>query len=82
MIKYLSTSNGTFFNDYNLLGRDGIYLSRRGKGFCGSSLANLVWQALNRRTSGRGGGKGEDSPKSWFSSLWIHLGNKPGQPQR
>jgi len=37
---------GTFFNDYNLLGRDGIHLSRRGKGIFGSRLAKLVWGAL------------------------------------
>jgi len=35
--------NGTFFNDYNLLERDGIHLSRKGKGVVGSKLANLVW---------------------------------------
>ncbi|XP_040977090.1 uncharacterized protein LOC121232754 [Aquila chrysaetos chrysaetos] len=33
--------NGTFFDDYSLLGRDGIHLSRRGKGIFGSSLAGL-----------------------------------------
>ena len=38
--------NGTFFNDYSLLGRDGIHLPRRGKGNFGSSLANLVRRAL------------------------------------
>ena len=39
--------NGTFFDDYSLLGRDGIHLSRRGKGIFGSRLANLVRRALN-----------------------------------
>jgi len=39
--------NGTFFNDYNLLGRDGIHLSSRDKGIFGSRLANLVGWALN-----------------------------------
>ena len=39
--------NGTFFNDYNLLERDGIHLSRKGKGIFGNRLANLVWRALN-----------------------------------
>ena len=39
--------NETFFDDYSLLGRDGIHLSRRGKGIFGSRLANLVRQALN-----------------------------------
>ena len=39
--------NGTFFDDYSLLGRDGIHLSRRGKGIFGSRLANLVRWALN-----------------------------------
>ena len=39
--------NGTFFNDYSLLGRDGIHLSRRGKGIFGSRLPNLVRRALN-----------------------------------
>jgi len=34
--------NGTFFDDYNLLERDGTHLSRRGKGIFGSRLANLV----------------------------------------
>jgi len=37
--------NGTFFNDYNLLERDGM--SRKGKGIFGNRLANLVWRALN-----------------------------------
>ncbi|GAB0184010.1 hypothetical protein GRJ2_000866300 [Grus japonensis] len=46
--------NGTFFDDYNLLERDGIHLSRKGKEIFGSRLANLVRRALNRRT--RGGG--------------------------
>jgi len=39
--------NGTFFNDYNLLERDGTHLSRRGKGIFGSRLPNLLWRALN-----------------------------------
>ncbi|GAB0210389.1 hypothetical protein GRJ2_003504700 [Grus japonensis] len=39
--------NGTFYDDYNLLERDGIHLSRRGKGIFGSRLANLVKRALN-----------------------------------
>jgi len=39
--------NGTFFNDYNLLGMDGIQLSRRGKRICGRRLTSLVWQTLN-----------------------------------
>lgn len=38
--------NGTFYKDYNLLGEDGIHLSRRGRSiFCGR-LANLVRWAL------------------------------------
>jgi len=47
--------NGTFFNDYNLLERDGTHLSRRDKGIFGNKLANLVWRALNCRTRGVGG---------------------------
>ena len=39
--------NGTFFNNYNLLERDGIHLSRKGKGIFGNRLVNLVWRALN-----------------------------------
>jgi len=39
-------NNGTFFNDYNLLQRDGTHLSRKGKWIFGSRLANLVWRAL------------------------------------
>jgi len=39
--------NGTFFNDYNLLQRDGTHPSRKGKGIFGNRLANLVWRALN-----------------------------------
>jgi len=39
--------NRTFFNDYNLLERDGIHPSRKGKGIFGNRLANLVWRALN-----------------------------------
>ncbi|GAB0205522.1 hypothetical protein GRJ2_003017800 [Grus japonensis] len=35
-------NNRTFFDDYNLLGRDGIHLSGRGKAIFGSRLANLV----------------------------------------
>lgn len=38
--------NRTFFYDYSLLGRDGIYLSRRGKVIFGSRLANLARWAL------------------------------------
>ena len=38
---------GMFFNDNNLLGRDGNHLSRRGKGIFGSRLINMVWRALN-----------------------------------
>jgi len=34
--------NRTFFSDYNLLGRDGIHLSRRGRGILGSRLCNMV----------------------------------------
>ena len=49
-----SYDNRTFFDDYSLLGRDGIHLSRRGKGIFGSRLANLVRWALNRRTWGMG----------------------------
>jgi len=40
-------ANGTFFNDYNLLERDGTHLSRKGESIFGSRLANLVWRALN-----------------------------------
>lgn len=39
--------NGTFFNDYSLLGREP---SRRGTGSLGKEMANLVRQALNWRT--------------------------------
>ncbi|PKU28829.1 suppression of tumorigenicity 5 [Limosa lapponica baueri] len=39
--------NGTFFDDYGLLERDEIHLSRRGKGIFGSRLANLMKRALN-----------------------------------
>jgi len=39
--------NGTFFNDYNLLDRDGTHLSRKGKEIFGSRMASLVWRALN-----------------------------------
>jgi len=39
--------NGTFFNDYNLLERDEIHPSRKGKGIFGNRLASLVWRALN-----------------------------------
>jgi len=39
--------NGTFFSDYNLLGREEIHLSRRRKGIFGIRLANMVWQSLN-----------------------------------
>lgn len=39
--------NGTFFDDYSLLGRHGIHLSRRGNGIFDSRLANLVRPALN-----------------------------------
>ena len=39
--------NGVFFNDNNMLGRDGIHLSKRGKGIFSSRLANLVRRALN-----------------------------------
>jgi len=39
--------NRTLFNDYNLLGMDGVHLSRRVQGIFGSRLANLVWLALN-----------------------------------
>lgn len=34
--------NGNFYEDYNLLGRDGIYLSRRGTEIFGNRLTNLV----------------------------------------
>ena len=39
--------NGTFFDDYNLLEKNGTHLSRRGKGIFGNRLANLVCRALN-----------------------------------
>ena len=39
--------NGVFFNDDNMLGKDGIHLSKRGKGIFSSRLANLVRWALN-----------------------------------
>jgi len=39
--------NGTFFNDYNLLGGNGTHLSRKGKGIFGSRLSSLMWRALN-----------------------------------
>ena len=38
--------NGTFFNDYNLLGKDGIHLSES-NGIFGSRLASLGKRALN-----------------------------------
>jgi len=37
----------TMGHDYNLLGRDGTHLSRRGKRIFRSRLANLVPKALN-----------------------------------
>jgi len=40
-------TNGIFNEDYKLLGRNEIHLSKRGKGVFGSRLANLVRQALN-----------------------------------
>jgi len=46
--------NGTFFNDYNLLGMDVIHLSRKGKGIFGIRLVDLVWRALSRRTQWAG----------------------------
>lgn len=39
--------SGTFYKDYNLLGKDVIHLSRRRRAILGSRLANLVRQALN-----------------------------------
>jgi len=39
--------SGTFFDDYSLLGRNGIPLSIRGRGIFVSRLANFVRQALN-----------------------------------
>lgn len=39
--------NRTLFDDYNLLGSNGIYLSRRGNGIFNSRLAKLVMWALN-----------------------------------
>lgn len=44
--------NGTFCEDYKLLGRDEIHLSRRGGSVFGSRLTNLVRWALNWRTLG------------------------------
>jgi len=38
---------GTFFNDHELLERDGIHPSGRGKGILGSRLVNLMGMALN-----------------------------------
>ena len=35
-------ASGAFFNDYNMLGRDGTHLPNRGKGITSSRLANLV----------------------------------------
>ncbi|PKU32392.1 rna-directed dna polymerase from mobile element jockey- hypothetical protein [Limosa lapponica baueri] len=40
--------NRTFFDDYSLLGRDGIQLPRRSKGISGSRLANLANQSSNK----------------------------------
>ena len=39
--------NGTFCEDYNLSGRDGVHLSRTGRAVFGSRPANLVRQASN-----------------------------------
>jgi len=39
--------NGTFYEDYKLLERDGIPLSRRGRAIFVNRLANLVKHALN-----------------------------------
>jgi len=47
--------NGTFFNDYHLLERDGTHLSGKGKGIFDNMLASLLWRALNSRTWGVGG---------------------------
>jgi len=47
--------NGTYFNDYNLLERDGTHLSRRGKRIFCNRPASLLWRALNCRTRGVGG---------------------------
>ncbi|GAB0204056.1 hypothetical protein GRJ2_002871200 [Grus japonensis] len=56
--------NGTFF-DYNLLERDGIHLSRRGKGIFGSRLANLVKQALKDSGGGVQNGKAQANAYNW-----------------
>lgn len=66
--------NRTFCDDYCLLGRDGIHLSRRGKGIFGSRLATLWRWALNWL---RGWG-----PKCRCSRYCRQLGNKPGQPEQ
>jgi len=39
--------NGIFFNDYNLLERDGTHMSRKAKGIFVNRVASLVWRALN-----------------------------------
>lgn len=39
--------DGTFYQDYNLLGTNGIHLSGRDRVVFGSTLANIVRQALN-----------------------------------
>lgn len=39
--------NGTFCDEYRLLGRDGIHLPRRGKRIIGGRLVDLVNHALN-----------------------------------
>ena len=39
--------NWVFFNDDNMLGRDGVHLPKKGNRIFSSRLANLVRQALN-----------------------------------
>jgi len=46
-VRVLGFMTETFFNDHNLLERDGTHLPRGGKGIFGSRLASLVWRALN-----------------------------------
>lgn len=50
--RVLSFMTMGIYEDYNLLGRDEIHLTRRHRAILGSRLANPVRQALNLRTLG------------------------------
>ena len=66
--------NGTFFNDYNLLGGNGTHLSRKGKGIFGSRLSSLMWRALNWSTCG-GAGQSHNA-KDILSGWGIRVANQ------